>query len=53
MSLGVQSFVQKELARTGRRHTAEIVEQEIALLREAGVDSISVDLIAGLPGLQD
>jgi oxygen-independent coproporphyrinogen-3 oxidase len=50
VSLGVQSFVQKELARTGRRHTAEIVEREVALLREAGIDSISVDLIAGLPG---
>jgi oxygen-independent coproporphyrinogen-3 oxidase len=50
VSLGVQSFVQKELARTGRRHTAEIVEQEITLLRAAGIESISVDLIAGLPG---
>ena len=50
MSLGVQSFVQKELARTGRRHTAEIVDQEIGLLRAAGIESISVDLIAGLPG---
>jgi oxygen-independent coproporphyrinogen III oxidase len=50
VSLGVQSFVQKELARTGRRHTAEIVEQEVALLRGAGIESISVDLIAGLPG---
>ena len=50
VSLGVQSFVEKELARTGRRHTAEIVEQEIALLREAGIHSINVDLIAGLPG---
>ena len=50
VSLGVQSFVQKELARTRRRHTAEIVEQEIALLRAAGIESISVDLIAGLPG---
>lgn len=50
VSLGVQSFVQKELARTGRRHTAEVVEQEIALLRVAGIESISVDLIAGLPG---
>lgn len=50
VSLGVQSFVPKELARTGRRHTAEIVEQEIALPRAAGIDSISVDLIAGLPG---
>ena len=50
VSLGAQSFVQKELARTGRRHTAEIVEHEIALLRAAGIKSISVDLIAGLPG---
>ena len=50
VSLGVQSFVQKELVRTGRRHTAEIVEQEIGLLRAAGIESISVDLIAGLPG---
>ena len=50
VSLGVQSFVQKELARTGRRHTAEIVEREIALLRAAGIVEISVDLIAGLPG---
>jgi len=50
VSLGVQSFVQKELARTGRRHTAEIVEREIALLRDAGIESINVDLIAGLPG---
>jgi oxygen-independent coproporphyrinogen-3 oxidase len=50
VSLGVQSFVQRELARTGRRHTAEIVQREIALLRAAGIESINVDLIAGLPG---
>jgi oxygen-independent coproporphyrinogen III oxidase len=50
VSLGVQSFVQKELARTGRRHTAEVVEQEVVLLRTAGIESISVDLIAGLQG---
>jgi oxygen-independent coproporphyrinogen III oxidase len=50
VSLGVQSFVQRELARTGRKHTAEIVESEIALLRSAGLANINVDLIAGLPG---
>ena len=49
VSLGVQSFVPQELARTGRKHTAEIVEREIALLRNAGIDNINVDLIAGLP----
>jgi oxygen-independent coproporphyrinogen III oxidase len=50
VSLGVQSFVQRELARTGRKHTAEIVEREIATLRSAGIDNINIDLIAGLPG---
>jgi len=50
ISLGVQSFIKKELERTGRRHNAETVEREVALLREAGISSINVDLIAGLPG---
>lgn len=50
VSLGVQSFVQRELARTGRKHTAEVVAREISALREAGLSNINVDLIAGLPG---
>jgi oxygen-independent coproporphyrinogen-3 oxidase len=50
VSLGVQSFVTAELARTGRRHSAETVEREVRLLREAGVAAINIDLIAGLPG---
>jgi oxygen-independent coproporphyrinogen-3 oxidase len=50
VSLGVQSFVQRELARTGRKHSAEIVEREVAVLRTAGVTNINIDLIAGLPG---
>jgi len=50
VSLGVQSFVRGELARTGRRHDAATVEQDVALLREEGISNISVDLIAGLPG---
>ena len=50
VSLGVQSFVQKELARTGRKHTAQVVMDEIAILRAAGIESINIDLIAGLPG---
>src|SRR5689334_7119402 len=35
ISLGVQSFVQRELARTGRKHTAAIVAKEIEILRSA------------------
>jgi oxygen-independent coproporphyrinogen-3 oxidase len=50
VSLGVQSFVERELARTGRKHTAEVVSREIGVLREAGLSNINIDLIAGLPG---
>ncbi len=50
VSLGVQSFVQRELARTGRKHTAEIVVREVGSLRAAGIANINIDLIAGLPG---
>jgi oxygen-independent coproporphyrinogen-3 oxidase len=50
VSLGVQSFVQTEIARTGRKHSAEIVAHEIALLRECAIENINIDLIAGLAG---
>jgi len=50
VSLGVQSFVQRELARTGRKHTAEVVAHDFEMLRRTGIDNLSVDLIAGLPG---
>jgi oxygen-independent coproporphyrinogen-3 oxidase len=50
VSLGVQSFVQRELARTGRKHTAEVVGAEVDVLRQAGIANINIDLIAGLPG---
>ncbi len=35
VSLGVQSFIAKELSRTGRKHTAETVVDDIAMLRDA------------------
>ncbi|HSW48576.1 MAG TPA: coproporphyrinogen-III oxidase family protein [Bryobacteraceae bacterium] len=50
VSLGVQSFVSAELARTGRRHDASTVAAEVAVLRQAGIGNFSIDLIAGLPG---
>jgi oxygen-independent coproporphyrinogen-3 oxidase len=50
VSLGVQSFVGAELARTGRRHTAETVQRDIEILRAAGIRNLNLDLIAGLPG---
>jgi oxygen-independent coproporphyrinogen-3 oxidase len=50
VSLGAQSFVTEELRQTGRRHTASVVEHEMALLRDVGLSNINLDLIAGLPG---
>jgi oxygen-independent coproporphyrinogen III oxidase len=49
VSLGVQSFVDRESAAIGRLHTEQICLEEIARLRTAGVADINVDLIAGLP----
>lgn len=50
VSLGVQSFVTKELRQTGRRHTAETVRRDVEMVRDAGIHDINLDLIAGLPG---
>ena len=46
----MQSFVKTELSRTGRKHDAETVVRDVALLRNAGIQNINIDLIAGLPG---
>ncbi len=48
-SFGAQTFDDKELKRLGRRHTAADVRETIELLRKAGFENISFDLIAGLP----
>ncbi|MGB7759756.1 MAG: radical SAM family heme chaperone HemW [Bryobacteraceae bacterium] len=50
VSLGVQSFIEKEIRRTGRKHTAETVAAEMGLLRGGGIGNINIDLIAGLSG---
>ncbi|MBL0157423.1 MAG: radical SAM family heme chaperone HemW [Bryobacterales bacterium] len=49
VSLGVQSFVDAELRRTGRKHNAAAVAADVALLRGEGITEINIDLIAGLP----
>ena len=50
VSLGVQSFVTAEIRRTGRRHTAEGVAEEVRALARAGIENVNIDLIAGLAG---
>lgn len=49
VSLGVQSFVDKEAASVGRLHTRGKVLQDIDHLRGLGITNINIDLIAGLP----
>jgi oxygen-independent coproporphyrinogen-3 oxidase len=50
VSLGVQSFVDREAQQSGRLHTSAIVSADIERLRDAGIANINVDLIAGLAG---
>jgi len=49
VSLGVQSMVPEELRAVGRLHDAPMVARAFSNLRAAGIENLSVDLIAGLP----
>jgi oxygen-independent coproporphyrinogen-3 oxidase len=49
VSLGVQSFVDKECAAVGRLHTGQQCVEEVRRLRATGVREVGADLIAGLP----
>ncbi|HEX4003936.1 MAG TPA: radical SAM family heme chaperone HemW [Candidatus Acidoferrales bacterium] len=49
ISLGVQSFDDRELQATGRMHRREDIFRAVEVLRAAGFRNISMDLIAGLP----
>jgi len=50
LSLGVQSFADRELTFLGRRHTAHQAVQAITWARETGYAELGLDLIYGLPG---
>ncbi|WP_419899864.1 oxygen-independent coproporphyrinogen III oxidase [Roseomonas sp. USHLN139] len=49
-SLGVQDIDPAVQARIGRKQPAVQVEQAVALLRQAGIGAINLDLMYGLPG---
>lgn len=49
-SVGVQSFIDRELVALSRTHTSIDARRTIEKLRQAGFNNISIDLIAGLPG---
>lgn len=50
ISLGVQSFNDNALRLLGRRHGANDTAENVAMIREAGVGNLNLDLIACVPG---
>ena len=50
VSFGVQSFVEAEARATARTHSGAEALAEMERVRSAGVEHVSADLIAGLPG---
>lgn len=49
LSIGAQSFDDRELRCVGRLHTAANISEQVLRARRAGFGNISLDLIAGLP----
>eukprot|EP00903_Cladosiphon_okamuranus_P015355 g14181.t1 len=49
VSMGVQSFDADLLEACGRAHSLADVYQAVEVLRKAGLDNFSIDLISGLP----
>jgi oxygen-independent coproporphyrinogen-3 oxidase len=50
LSLGVQSFIDREAQISGRLHSRAVVEADLRRLRQAGIANLNIDLIAGLAG---
>jgi len=48
VSLGVQSFVDREASLSGRLHTRDLVLEDLRRLRAAGIANLNIDLLAGL-----
>ena len=53
VSLGVQSFDDRELKFMNRRHTADEAAQAVRRLQDAGIANITIDLIFGVDGFGD
>ncbi len=50
ISLGAQTFAPEGLQLLGRRHDGALVEKAVNLLRQGGIDNLSLDLIYAWPG---
>lgn len=52
VSMGIQTFDDARLRFLHRRHTAQQAVQAVEMVRHAGIDNISIDLIFGFPKQQ-
>jgi len=50
ISLGVQALVAEQIVTLGRKHTVEDVRRAVVAARTAGMQSVSLDLMFGVPG---
>ncbi|MGA8728926.1 MAG: radical SAM family heme chaperone HemW [Terracidiphilus sp.] len=50
VSLGVQTFIDREAQVSGRLHSRAVVLEDLRRLRAVGISNLNVDLIAGLAG---
>ena len=50
VSMGVQSFIDREAQVSGRLHSRTVVLDDLQRLRRAGIANLNIDLIAGLAG---
>jgi len=50
LSLGIQSFDNSELLTLGRIHNADTAIESAEMLRSAGIENFSLDLMYGIPG---
>jgi oxygen-independent coproporphyrinogen-3 oxidase len=50
VSLGVQSFIDRETQVSGRLHNRAVALDDVRRVRAAGITNVNIDLIAGLAG---
>lgn len=50
LSLGIQSFIDRELQLLGRIHNSDDAVKAIDIVRSSGISNLSIDLIYGIPG---
>ena len=51
LSIGIQSFIDKQLVWMNRRHTSSDALKSVKIAKKAGFNNINTDLIYGIPGM--